>query len=113
MFLQHLLDAIPAYVFSRLGVDRGLLALALWILPVGAAYGASRYSNKHGWLLGLSYALLLPVLAVVVHYCFITLGVNVDFRGFAGLTVVFQVYFVLGGIASIVGTLVGRMFASH
>jgi len=113
VFLQHLLDATPAYVLVRLRVDRGLLALALWILPVGAAYVASHYSSKHGWLLGLSYAFLLPVFAVVVHYSFIVLGVNVDFRGSAGLMVVFQVYFVLGSIATIVGTLVGRMSASQ
>jgi hypothetical protein len=113
VFLQYLLDAVPAYAFSRLGLDRGLLTVALWILPVGAAYLASRYSSKYGWLLGLSYSLMLPVFAVVIHSVFIALGVNVDFRGPAGLTVVFQVYFVLGGLASIVGTLVGRIQISR
>ena len=107
VFLGHLFDVIPMYAFERLGMNRDVLTIVIWVLPLFAAFVASRYSERHGWLLGMSYAILLPVLGCLALIVSNQLGQPTDFAGEKGIKVAFKIYFVIGAATSLIGTLAG------
>lgn len=109
--LGELIVLLDDYVFHRVGVNRNALLMVLWILPILASYVASRYSERHKLLMGLSYVILSPLIGSVVHYISGELGETVDFVGIPGAMVVFKVYLVIDSILVILGTALGLVLS--
>ena len=99
------------YVFHRVGINRNALLLVLWILPTLAAYVASRYSERHKLLMGLSYVIVFPLIGAVVHYISGQLGGVVDFDGLPGIMATFKLYLGVGSILVILGTALGLVLS--
>lgn len=93
------------YVFHRIGIDRNVLLSFLWLAPLFAAYFLVILSKKFAfWQLMLN-VIFIAIVGSGAHYLIGLLGFSVDFSGWAGLKVVFKIYFVLGGIITFVGAL--------
>ena len=95
------------YVFHRLGLNRTIVLGALWIFPLAASFVATRYSQDRKLLAGLSFLLIVPLIATSVHLLTGALGANVDFTGITGGRVVFGIYLTLGGLVVVIGTILG------
>ena len=111
--LGELIVLLDGYVFYRVGLNRIALLMVLWILPILASYVASRYSERHKLLMGLSYVILSPLIGAVVHYISGELGGTVDFVGSHGAKVVFKVYLVIDSILVILGTALGLVLSKQ
>lgn len=111
--LGELIVLLDDYVFHRVGVSRNVLLLVLWLSPILASYVASRYSERHKLLTGLSYVILFPLTGAAVHYISGALGWAVDFVGLPGAMATFKLYFVVGSILVILGTILGLMFSKR
>jgi hypothetical protein len=107
----ELLVVFHDYVFYRLGINRNAILLALWALPVLSSYIASYYSKKHKLLMGLSYVVLFPLIGTAAHYINGELGGAVDFAGLSGAAAIFKLYFGIGSILVILGTLLGLVLS--
>lgn len=99
------------YVFHRLGLNRDIVLSALWILPLAAAYIATRYSPDRKLLAGLSFLLVVPLVGTLSHVVHGALGGTVDFEGLSGGRIVFGIYLVIGGLVVIVGTILGLVLS--
>lgn len=111
VLLSELTIVFNDYVFHRMGIDRNLTLAALWLVPMLAAYLASYYSRSFKLLVGLTYALILPIFGALAHYIHGELGGVVDFRGFSGAVVVFKIYFAVGSIIVLIGTGLGMLLS--
>lgn len=107
VLIGELSIAFHDYVYSRIGINRNMFLMVLWLLPVFAAFLVSYYSNRYKLLLSLSYIIVLPFMLSVIHYFHGELGGKIDFSGFPGALVVFKVSFFMGGIAITIGALLG------
>jgi len=107
--LGELAIAFGDYVFYRLGVNRSMVLGALWVLPLAAAYIATRYSTERKLLAGLSFLLVVPLIGSIAHYLSGALGANVDFGGLSGGQIVFGIYLVIGGLVVVIGTILGLL----
>lgn len=105
--LGELAIAFGDYVFYRLGVNRNVVMGALWILPLVAAYIATRYSPERKLLAGLSFLLVVPLIGACAHLLGGAFGANVDFEGLSGGRIVFGIYLVVGGLVVVIGTILG------
>jgi hypothetical protein len=87
--------------------------MVLWILSVAASFFASYYSVKHKLLSGLSFIIVMPLLAALAH-CFVGwTGGTVDFRGLSGAVELLKIYFVMAGFVVIPGSLCGLLFSGR
>jgi hypothetical protein len=111
--LGELFTVFNDYVFHRLGLNRNAVMTVLWVLPFFAAYFASRYSETHKVLTGLSFMLLFPLVGSVAHYINGELGGPVDFVGLSGAALIFKLYFAVGSILVIAGTLLGLLLSKR
>jgi hypothetical protein len=111
--LGELLVLLDEYVFHRVGINRNALLLVLWVLPILASYIASRYSERHQLLMGLSYVILFPLIGAVVHYISGELGGTVDFVGLPGAMTIFTLYLAVGSILVILGTALGLLLSKR
>ncbi|WP_419176765.1 hypothetical protein [Desulfosediminicola sp.] len=107
VFLSEGVIVFKDYVFSRLGLDRNLVLVLLWLLPVLAGFTAVFLSKKIDIAIGLSYIPIITVLGPFVHFLSGELGATIDFSGLAGLKVTFPIYLVLGSIVIGIGSLAG------
>jgi hypothetical protein len=98
------------YLYSRLGLSRDLILSVLWLLPIIASFIVVYHSNKKKVLKGFSLIIVLSVLGPLVHFLSGQLGVTIDFSGFPGMKVTFQVYFILGVLTIGFGVVVGVLF---
>lgn len=103
--------AFNDYFYHRLGIDKNFLSLFLWTLFIIAAYVASYYSKAFKAFLGLSYILVIPITATVVHYMNGLLGTPINFDGVNGAIVVFKIYFLVAVISASIGTCLGVFFS--
>lgn len=99
------------YSFSRLGLERNTVLYVLWLLPLVASFIAARYSQVHGIVFALSYAIILPASGALGHYINGVLGGVRDFVGISGALVIFKVYFSIGGTLIMIGALFGAIFS--
>lgn len=60
--LSELAGALHDYQLARIGINRDVLLTSLWGLPLVAAFLASYCSKRPKFWLGLSFALVLPLL---------------------------------------------------
>ena len=109
--LGELVVLLDDYVFHRVGINRNALLLVLWLSPILASYIASRYSERHKLLMGLSYVVLFPLTAAVVHYISGALGGTVDLVGLPGAVATFKLYLQIGSILVILGTTLGLVLS--
>ena len=109
----ELLVAFDDYVFHRLGVDRNLTLSILWVLPLVAAYVATRYSRQHKLLAGLSYLVILTFVGAAAHFASGLLGATVDFKGLSGARMVFGIDLAIGSLLIVTGTFVGVLLSRH
>lgn len=72
------------YSFSRLGLERNTVLYVLWLLPLVASFIAARYSQVHGIVFALSYAIILPASGALGHYINGVLGGGQRFCGHLG-----------------------------
>jgi len=107
--LGQLASAFGDYVFFRLGINRDVVLGALWLLPLAAAYIATRYAPERKLLAGLSFVLVVPLIGACAHLLSGALGANVDFEGLSGARIVFGIYLVLGGLVAVIGTILGLL----
>lgn len=103
--------AFNDYFYHRLGINKNLFSLFLWALFLVAAYVASYYSKAFKTFLGLSYILVIPITATLVHYMNGLLGTVIDFDGVSGAIVVFKIYFLVAVIFASIGTCLGVFFS--
>jgi len=103
--------AFNDYFYYRLGINKNLFSLVLWSLFFVAAYVASYYSKAFKMFLGLSYMLVIPITAAIVHYINGLLGTPIDFDGASGAIVVFKIYFLVAIIFASMGTCLGVFFS--
>ena len=111
--LGELVVSLDDYVFHRGEINRSILLLVLWVLPILASYIASRYSERHKLLMGLSYIVLFPSIGAVAHYISGELGGTVDFVGLPGAMTTFKLYLGVGSILVILGTVLGLLFSKR
>lgn len=109
--LGELIVLLDDYVLHRVGINRNVLLLILWILPILASYVASRYSERHKLLMGLSYVILFPLIGALVHYISGELGGTVDFVGLTGAIAIFKLYLGVGSILVILGAALGMVLS--
>lgn len=102
---------IDDYVYHRLGVNRGYFSMFLWLFPLLAAFIASFYSRKRKLISGLSYILVFPVLASMVHYLNGEFGGAVDFVEGSGIIVFFKVHLTISAIIITIGAFLGVAFS--
>ncbi len=79
--------------------------------PLVASFIAARYSQVHGIVFALSYAIILPASGALGHYINGVLGGVRDFVGISGALVIFKVYFSIGGTLIMIGALFGAIFS--
>jgi len=101
------------YVFYRLGIDRDLMFLFLWLAPAVSAYIATYYSNSYKLLSGLSFIIVFPAVGAFAHFINGELGGAVDFTGLNGAFALFKIYFSIGSILTVAGTLIGFVFSKN
>lgn len=110
ILLGELTIVFKGYVYNCLGLNRNVLLMLLWLIPVIASFLVVYLSKKRGVLKGLSLIPVLSLLGSLIHYLFGQFGAVIDFPGLTGLRVTFQLYFVLSvltiGLGSIVGILI-------
>lgn len=82
--------------------------MLLWLLPRAAMFIVSQFSKIIGRL-GISYVLLVPVIAVLINLTKKSMGFAVDFAGVRGTIVVFVIYLVLSAISVSVGLVLGMI----
>ncbi|WP_027710094.1 hypothetical protein [Zooshikella ganghwensis] len=97
--------AFNDYIFHRLGFNRNITLILLWLLPCLASFIAVYYSRSKEIISTISYLLILPFLGSTVHYIHGYLGGTVDFKGIAGAIVTFKIYFLIGSISIITGAI--------
>ena len=103
--------AFNDYVFHRLGINRNILLILFWSLflvgPLFAAYSA----RQHKLAIGLSYILIIPIMASIAHYINGMIGSTIDFKGWQGALTVLKIYFVAGSVLVVIGTFIGILFS--
>jgi len=103
--LGELTIVLDEYIY-QLGLDRNIVLILLWFLPVVASYLAVSRSGKI--ILGLSYIPVLSLLGPVVHFLFGEFGAKIDFGGLAGLRVTVPIEFFFSVITIGTGSVAGK-----
>jgi hypothetical protein len=98
------------YFFIRLGLNRNLVLTVLWSLPIFASFIAVSFSTYNRIIIGLSYILILSLLAPIAHFLVGQAGVAIDFGGLVSMRVTFTIYLVLSVITIGIGCVAGILF---
>ena len=98
------------YIFTRVGMNRNVMLMVLWILPFMASFLITRYSIKYKVIYGLSLAILTTIISVVVNYLIGLSGYGIDFSGFNGAVELFKILFIVNIFIALIGTLSGLIF---
>lgn len=99
-------------VFHRLGIDRNTFLVVLWVIPLVAAFVAARFSDRHKVVAGLSFMLVVPLIAAFGHYLSWLISAARDFQGVPGAIVVFKIYLIPSAITALIGTSLGMLASS-
>ena len=103
--------AFHDYTFGRIGIAKNTILYILWVLPLAAAFIATYMAESKKIIVGLSYLVLFPLLAALIHYLHGELGGTVDFGGVKGAVFVFKLYFYIGSALTILGTILGLLLS--
>ncbi|WP_213231759.1 hypothetical protein [Caballeronia sp. NK8] len=108
--ISNLLMEIGDYQFARIKLNVDLALLVLWVVPAFSSFLASRHSMSWIGLPGLSYLILIPILAVAIEKVKGISGMQVDFPGTRGAWIVFQIYFLCSLVPVLIGFAAGIIF---
>ncbi|WP_224038955.1 hypothetical protein [Paraburkholderia unamae] len=108
--LGKILDSIGGYQVERIGLNTKYISITLWLIPLIVTFMVTRYSSRWAGLPGLSYLMLIPVIAVIFNWIDELCGVAVDFSGLSGALVIFKIAFVYSLIPVLVGFMLGIAF---
>ncbi len=99
---------VPSYVYERIGLNRDILLLLLWIIPIYVSYYVTINTKNYNILFGLSFILMLPLLGGLTHYINTKYMGGVDFTGISGAVVIMKLYGFIGIFTSSLGTFIGN-----
>ncbi len=114
LLILHFGSKFPEYVFARLAISKDAFQSVMSVAPplfaaLIASYGAQRYKI----LLGLSFALLYPVLHVSTGALFGIFQGRTDFPGLEGAYLFFKIQFALAFALTAIGTCIGVLSSNH
>jgi hypothetical protein len=100
----------------KLSQAPGALAMAIWGVPVVAAFATSCLAPNRKFLVGLAVALPAAVMVGISNYVFEAMGNPVDFPGFKGSALVagmsFPLLVVLCGVGALAGHFTSRAWTN-
>lgn len=109
VLLGEFLAVLGGYIFERLNLDRNLVLISLWTLPIGAAF-LSALEPVGKVRVAFVYLLVLCILGPAFHFLIGELWSPIDFGGWQGLKVTFPIYLFFGFFALGLGSMLGIFY---
>ena len=96
-----------SYVYERIGLNRNILLLLLWIIPIYVSYYVTANTKNYSIIFGLSFIVILPFLGGLIHYVSTKYIGSVDFIGIKGVIEIIKIYSLIGILTVSLGTVLG------
>ena len=97
------------YIYIRLGINRNVIMLLLWTVPILVSLCIACTAEKYNIVLGLSYIPVVVVSLLLFHFVNGSIGGKIDFVGVAGVKALFPILFFASSIACGIGTFLGAI----